>query len=498
MRHSQILLTAALFALPAVARADGPDPAALFEKLDANHDQKLSKDEIPREQARFFERTVRVGDANGDGVLTREEFIAGFEKAEPAVTVQDQGPGFGRGAGARPPMDAEAFSRMDRNGDGKLHKDELPAFVRERMAPLFERSGRDSLTKEEFLRGQEGQRGYGGGRPMPQGGDRPAMTRDGDGPRGPEGDGPGPRGAMPRPAFLIVWDTDGNGMLSEAELKTAVSKIKDLDKNDDGQLDSRELMGFEPGQGPGRPDFGRMGDRGPGGPDGGRGPGGPDGGRGPGGQDGRRGPLAARPDGNRPEGDRPRPDGNRPPQGSRDGDHPRPEGARDGDGPPKGPRDGDRPEGGNPRDGQRGFGGPREGGPDGNRGPGGFGRSDSDRPMGQGRDDGPGPGRGGFGGPGGMPGPAFLRAWDTDSNGMLSESELKAAVSNFARLDTNGDGQLDVPELMGFRPGMRDGEGGPGRPGGFGGPPGGGRGGPGGPQDRGDRPPQDRPPPDAA
>ena len=46
--------------------------AALFDKLDANHDGQITSDEVPEESRRLFERLLRRGDKNGDGKLTRE------------------------------------------------------------------------------------------------------------------------------------------------------------------------------------------------------------------------------------------------------------------------------------------------------------------------------------------------------------------------------------------------------------------------------------------
>ena len=49
----------------------GFDPAALLER-DADSDGKLSRDELPEQMLRRFDRI----DANGDGFLDREELEA--------------------------------------------------------------------------------------------------------------------------------------------------------------------------------------------------------------------------------------------------------------------------------------------------------------------------------------------------------------------------------------------------------------------------------------
>ncbi|WP_198351000.1 EF-hand domain-containing protein [Flavisphingomonas formosensis] len=51
----------------------GRDPSRLFDAMDVNHDGYLDKNEIRAALARRFQRM----DANGDGILTPEERMAG-------------------------------------------------------------------------------------------------------------------------------------------------------------------------------------------------------------------------------------------------------------------------------------------------------------------------------------------------------------------------------------------------------------------------------------
>ncbi|MBI1309831.1 hypothetical protein GC176_00880 [bacterium] len=147
-------------------------PASLFEKLDANADGKLVKDEIPEEQRRSFERLLRLGDGNDDGELTRDEFkTATAEQPRPEIRS-----GFGQpgSTGQRPDVSPEdAFKRMDRNGDGKLSRAELPEFLRDRFERLLDDAGKDAFTLEDFVRiRQRMDAAAGGGRPGMNG--RPA------------------------------------------------------------------------------------------------------------------------------------------------------------------------------------------------------------------------------------------------------------------------------------------------------------------------------------
>ncbi len=63
MKIFAILTLAVWCGLSANAKADDSvgiegSPEALFKKLDSNGDGKLTASEIPKEQARFFERTA--------------------------------------------------------------------------------------------------------------------------------------------------------------------------------------------------------------------------------------------------------------------------------------------------------------------------------------------------------------------------------------------------------------------------------------------------------
>src|SRR5687767_4094689 len=71
---------------PASAQDEQQSSEQLFESLDGNKDGRLAGDEVPEEQRRFFERLVRVGDGDNDGILTREEFTTALEKEDAPVT----------------------------------------------------------------------------------------------------------------------------------------------------------------------------------------------------------------------------------------------------------------------------------------------------------------------------------------------------------------------------------------------------------------------------
>lgn len=186
---------------------------------------------IPAErQAKFLERYPDA-DADGNGVLTREEARQYFASKHGKDATARKGPatrpagepGFG-GPGMRPrrpdpKMLLERHPELDTDKDGKLSRDELMA-------------ARDLLP------------------PPPEGG---------------FGRGPG----RPDPKMLLErhpeLDTDGDGSLSEAELKAArekfgkpgpgherpmrspeeiLKKFPEADKNSDGSLSEEELEAF--------------------------------------------------------------------------------------------------------------------------------------------------------------------------------------------------------------------------------------------------------------
>ncbi len=313
------------------------NPDSLFDRFDSNKDGKLAKSELPEQAA---ERMGRLFDEAKKDELTKDEFREALGKM-----MRGGGrPGAGAGPGGREGRPGGRpgpgfFEQLDKNKDGKISKDEIPEQMRERMSGLFERLGTDSISLEQLAKmrqEREGSRPEGEGRgrrpEMRRDGDRPSdrprdgegrssrdgqrpPMRDGDRERGdrPRGDrGPGERGGRPAfggpggpggPAFLRVLDADKNGRISKEEALRVAKLFDELDRNDDGQLDMPELMGFA-GR-PGGGDRERMGR-----------------------------PGGDRPRGDRPEGDRPRgdrPEGNRPRGERPEGD--RPEGRRGGGGP---------------------------------------------------------------------------------------------------------------------------------------------------------------------
>ncbi|GDY08561.1 hypothetical protein LBMAG52_20470 [Planctomycetia bacterium] len=138
-------------------KPEANDSEVLFKKLDKNSDGKLAPDEIPEEQGRYFDRLVRLGDKDDNGELTKAEFDAAVNRSDAPVQGGGFGGGQGGPGGGRPMMDPkQTMERLDKNKDGKITKDEIPEDGPARfLLGVMERQKKDSLTVEDLERSRQ-------------------------------------------------------------------------------------------------------------------------------------------------------------------------------------------------------------------------------------------------------------------------------------------------------------------------------------------------------
>ena len=221
------------------AKSPAPDNEALFKQLDKNSDGQVADDEVPQDKQRLLKRLLRTADKDGDGKLSRDEFVAGLKSRDRQSQPGKSEPG--QAQPGAPPGGAdleERFRDRDRNGDGKITADDVPEEFRERFSGMLARADKDgdkAINLEEFKKVS----GLQGGRPG-----RP------DGPPPGAPGGPPPGGDM----LFRTLDADGDGALSSDELAKASEVLKKLDKDGDGKITRRELMPPREGGGPGGTD----------------------------------------------------------------------------------------------------------------------------------------------------------------------------------------------------------------------------------------------------
>jgi Ca2+-binding EF-hand superfamily protein len=223
--------------------APAPGLANLREaliSLDANGDQAIDRDEVPDDGVAAFERLLKLGDANKNGRLEGDEMRALFEK------VRNLGP----------VAPAERVKSMDKDGDGKVSRDEFLG-----LAAQFDRLDADKdgfVTREEFAKFAAA---YAPAALL----DRfQSMDKDGDGKvTAAEFDGPEPlfarldadkdgsitrdeigRLAPAAPPAAAAKPKDAAKGKAAAKAAQLVERVKGMDKDGDGRVTRDEFRGL--------------------------------------------------------------------------------------------------------------------------------------------------------------------------------------------------------------------------------------------------------------
>ena len=231
------LLTSALLcgvpsAIVASEVMDDGDGAALSGSWDANADGKVTRDEVPMERRRFFDRAVRRADANGDQSLDAGELARlGAAKSSPARG-DDSWPGNRQDLGDRDVRPMGLFALLDRDGDGKLSKNELARGPR--LLGRFDRDGDGFLSRRELVAPEPGKK-------KPKKKPKNKLGKKKKGARS---------GERSRRRWLERLDTDKDGFLSKEEVRgrrRLAEAFERVDKNGDGRLGPAELKALARG-----------------------------------------------------------------------------------------------------------------------------------------------------------------------------------------------------------------------------------------------------------
>ncbi len=190
----------------------------LIQGLDANNDGIIETGEVPESARPQFEKVLKLADTNKDGRLDRDELRTMGRK------LREAGPAMAKAQPGPIGNPQERFKLMDRDGDGKVTRDEFTG-----PEALFDRldANKDgAITKDE----------------QPKPGALPDSGGAGEG-----------------RAFMLnrfkVLDKDGDGKLTRSEFTGVPENFDRMDRDQDGTLSSKELAAavdfFMSVQGPG-------------------------------------------------------------------------------------------------------------------------------------------------------------------------------------------------------------------------------------------------------
>ena len=158
-----VLAMAGAMSFPAVAMDRGDESrephraVKAFKQMDANGDGMISFDEFRPPEGRDTPE-MRM-DSDGDGILSRDEVsAAATARTEEALAHFDRLDADGNGVVTQSERRRNTFNRMDSDGDGLITKRELKEARGERRRKMQERGGRRGHHPKGGHRGAQADR----------------------------------------------------------------------------------------------------------------------------------------------------------------------------------------------------------------------------------------------------------------------------------------------------------------------------------------------------
>ena len=231
-----------------------------FDRMDRNHDDSLSEDEMPE----WLKSARKSIDRNGDGKISRDEFLKSREQIAALRRNQEaKKPESGSSEKSTTSLN-ELFTRLDKNQDGKLTETEIPESARARIMKA-DTNKDGEITKQEYeaaivrLKSDASGKGSGATGKVEKQGDRSPKNQDSESMKGaknrkdakpgskPDGSPAGEKGKRklgdfdPKVAFQRL-DRNKDDKLSREELPEAARQGFDrADKDGDGFLSKQEF-----------------------------------------------------------------------------------------------------------------------------------------------------------------------------------------------------------------------------------------------------------------
>ena len=210
----------------AAADSSSAGDADLFKRLDMNRDGAITPDEVTSENRSLFGRLLRRGDANHDNSLSQTEFLASLVPTRPDRQVEAKEPE------NTPQADAVRYMllKLDANQNARIEKDEVPKQLRPILAVLLERLDNNNdgqMDRQELSRSGPGLAQIAGR----------YVERDGI-------DVKTELAKLKKSQGVAAGRFDDKGGPQDrlGDPQQARQMFKELDANNDGYLDSKELL----------------------------------------------------------------------------------------------------------------------------------------------------------------------------------------------------------------------------------------------------------------